>query len=169
LDGTANGRSWPRADFVKLYPNGRYRGEADVPTKMRVSLRERPLLAIMVSPRTAAFQNHDRRLMAGRVKSPMAASEHSSSQNLDLADWPVSRNVTGGFGSEAEHQGFAAAVDLRDAPKGAESLPDYGPADHHDYRRRAPRRATVPAGQFVGSGLRSNAFAASYRIHAEPR
>jgi len=33
------------------------------------------------------------RLMAGRVKSPMAASEHFSSQNLDLADWPVWRKL----------------------------------------------------------------------------
>jgi hypothetical protein len=36
------------------------------------------------------FRRHgQRRLMAGRVKSPMAASEHFSSQNLDLAGWPV--------------------------------------------------------------------------------
>ena len=32
-------------------------------------------------------------LMAGRVKSPRAASEHFSSQNLDLADWPVWRKL----------------------------------------------------------------------------
>jgi hypothetical protein len=29
------------------------------------------------------------------LRSPMAASEHSSSQNLDLADWPVWRNLIG--------------------------------------------------------------------------
>ena len=29
----------------------------------------------------------------------MAASEHSSSQNLDFPDWPVSRNGTGRIGS----------------------------------------------------------------------
>ena len=29
------------------------------------------------------------RLMAERVKSPMAASEHSGSQSLDFGDWPV--------------------------------------------------------------------------------
>ena len=32
--------------------------KADVQTKQRASLRDRPLLAILVSPRTAAFQNH---------------------------------------------------------------------------------------------------------------
>jgi hypothetical protein len=31
----------------------------------------------------------------------MAASEHSSSQNLDLADWPVWRNLIGRSGSIA--------------------------------------------------------------------
>jgi hypothetical protein len=47
-------------------------------------------------------RNPDRRVVAGRVKSPMAASGHSSSQNLDLADWPVWRNVTGGNGSKRD-------------------------------------------------------------------
>lgn len=38
-------------------------------------------------------------LLAGRVKSPRAASEHFSSQNLDLADWPVWRKLIDRLGS----------------------------------------------------------------------
>jgi hypothetical protein len=53
----------------------------------------------LVPPKPELCGDLERQVLAGRVKSPMAASEHSSSQNLDLADWPVSRNVTGGFGS----------------------------------------------------------------------
>jgi hypothetical protein len=44
--------------------------------------------------------NPDRLLLAGRVKSPMAASEHFSSQNLGLADWPVWRKLIDRLGSE---------------------------------------------------------------------
>jgi len=39
--------------------------------------------------------------MAGRLRSQRAASEQSSSQNLDLADWPVWRKLTDGLGSIA--------------------------------------------------------------------
>jgi hypothetical protein len=40
-------------------------------------------------------------VVAGRVKSPRAASEHFSSQNLDLADWPVWRKLIDRLGSRA--------------------------------------------------------------------
>jgi len=40
-----------------------------------------------------------RQQLAGRLRSPRAASEQSSSQNLDLADWPVWRKLTDGLGS----------------------------------------------------------------------
>ncbi len=52
--------------------------------------------------RMAAMEkNSDRRLMAGWVSSPMAASERSSSPNLDLVDRPRSGNRYGSFGSMA--------------------------------------------------------------------
>jgi hypothetical protein len=47
-------RFWPGADRGRTLPNGGSPLEADVPMKMQVSLRERPLLANLVSPRTAA-------------------------------------------------------------------------------------------------------------------
>jgi hypothetical protein len=43
----------------------------------------------------------ERLQLAGRVRSPTAASEHSNSQNLDLADWPLSGNRYGRFGHAA--------------------------------------------------------------------
>jgi hypothetical protein len=50
----------------------------------------------------AAFGKHlHRPFLAGRLRSPRAASEQSSSQNLDLADWPVWRKLTDGLGSVA--------------------------------------------------------------------
>lgn len=41
----------------------------------------------------------DRHLLADRVRLPMAALWHSSSKNLDLADWPLSASRYGSFGS----------------------------------------------------------------------
>jgi len=41
-------------------------------------------------------------VVAGRVKSPMAASEHSGSQNPDLADWPVWRKLIDRSGSNTD-------------------------------------------------------------------
>ena len=54
------------------------------------------------------FTVHNRVLciMAGRVKSPMAASEHVISQNLDLADWPVWRKLIDRLGSRRDRPPF---------------------------------------------------------------
>ena len=70
--------------------------------------RELPLSGVLLSFRTPYYGTDEWLEMAGRVKSPMAASEHSSSQNLDFADWPVSRNGTGRIGS--------SCIDLHDDP-----------------------------------------------------
>lgn len=43
-------------------------------------------------------------IVADWVRSPTAASEHSGSQNLGLADWPLSGNRFGRFGSRAASQ-----------------------------------------------------------------
>jgi hypothetical protein len=40
-------------------------------------------------------------VLAGWVRSPTAASEHSSSLNLGLAEWPLLGNRYFGFGSAA--------------------------------------------------------------------
>jgi hypothetical protein len=54
----------------------------------------------------------------------MAASEHSSSQNLDLADWPVWRNLIGRSGS------FPAAAELKTGrPEGFSA--SLGPSSLH--------------------------------------
>lgn len=42
------------------------------------------------------------KVVAGRVKSPMAVSEHSGSQNPDLADWPVWRKLIDRSGSNTD-------------------------------------------------------------------
>ena len=43
----------------------------------------------------------------------MATSEHSSSQNLDFADWPVSRNGTGRIGSLRDRPLFDLIAEKR--------------------------------------------------------
>ena len=42
--------------------------------------------------------------MAGWVKSPTAASEHSSSLNLGLAEWPLLGNRYFGFGLKRDQK-----------------------------------------------------------------
>ena len=46
--------------------------------------------------------NRHGQVMADWVSSPMAASEQSSSQNLDLADWPVWRKLIDRSGSNTD-------------------------------------------------------------------
>ena len=43
----------------------------------------------------------------------MATSEHSSSQNLDFADWPVSRNGTDYIGSLRDRPLFDLIAEKR--------------------------------------------------------
>lgn len=52
----------------------------------------------------------DRPLMAGRVRSPTAASWQSSSENTVFAEWQLSGNLYGAFGSrhDGPHFNFAA-------------------------------------------------------------
>jgi hypothetical protein len=45
-------------------------------------------------------------VLADWVRSPMAVLWPFSSQNLDLADWPVWRNATGSYGSPGDRPLF---------------------------------------------------------------
>ena len=55
-----------------------------------------------MKPSVLKLDNYlDRHLLAGRVRSPTAASEHSSSQSLGFADRLLSGNRYGPFGSVA--------------------------------------------------------------------